>query len=103
MANGMTTGTIGTTAEKDKTRSGVLLVRIQYLETCKKKQKKQKTTTTTKQNETQMHFSTPQYCMQKINTILHTDKYYTGTESLHDIRALTYASRQVRRQQYIWW
>ena len=71
MANGMTTGTIGTTAEKDKTRSSVLLVRIQYLETCKKN-----ITTTTKQNETHMHFSTPQYCMQKINTILHTDKYY---------------------------
>ena len=71
MANGMTTGTIGTTAEKDKTRSGVLLVRIQYLETCKKKQKKTKNNNNNKtKRNTNALFNT---------TILHAEnQYYTA-------------------------
>ena len=97
MANGMTTGTIGATAEKDKTRSSVLLVRIQISGNLQKKQ----TTTTTKQNTYALFHTTILHAEKSILYIL--TSITTGTGSLHDIRALTYTSRQVRRQQYIWW
>ena len=70
MANGMTTGTIGATAEKDKTRSSVLLVRIQISGNLQKKNNNNN-------NETKHICTFPHHntACRKINTI-HTDECY---------------------------